>query len=480
MIIGKSIYKSLFTVILFAALLLGLSSSQAAMAQSTTDSVFLANSSTVIFKVNKTEITPGDKEWLLKNVVPTLRDLRPNSIIVGRSAASPEGPYENNRRLANGRRETIKALLEQEGINTSRIRFDMAVEEYALLLELMRQHHDKDYHYVKSVVDNLEGNDASIKNVLMKAQGGKLFKRLKDEYFAELRAVRIMVVVVKDDEVEIVDVRPMREIGQFRGVSTLPPFEVPAPGHIDVVLPRIDTVIPPPEDLPRREILSVKTNLLEYGAYVPKYGYCPMPNVAIEYYPKRGHVTWGLSLDFPWWIGNTTNHKYFELRNYVLEGRYYMRNSRKSYADGESQPNGKAAFKGFYLSAYGNLFLYQIGCNKDDGWIGEGVGAGLGLGYVIPLGKKNQRWRLDIGAQFGVFRTKYDPFVYGCPVEHVEDGLYYYDYTGDADLFKKRQYRFNWLGPTRVGITLSYDLFYRRIAKKGVSFKRWEKKGGKK
>jgi hypothetical protein len=41
-------------------------------------------------------------------------------------------------------------------------------------------------------------------------------------------------------------------------------------------------------------------------------------------------------------------------------------------------------------------------------------------------------------------------------------------------LFKKRQYRFNWFGPTRVGITLTYDLLYRRIQKKGISLKSTE------
>ena len=42
-------------------------------------------------------------------------------------------------------------------------------------------------------------------------------------------------------------------------------------------------------------------------------------------------------------------------------------------------------------------------------------------------------------------------------------------------LFKTRQYRFSWFGPTRVGITLSYDLLYRRLAKRGVSFRKSEK-----
>lgn len=461
MIVEKVSHKIQIAVVFIAVLLLGLTSTLTARAQSTTDSIFLANSSKVIFKVNKTDITPADRQWLIKNVVPTLRVLGPNSIVIGRSAASPEGPYANNERLANGRRETIKELFEKEGINTSRVRFDMAVEEYALLLEMMRQHHDEDYEYVRNVVDSLENDEEMIKIVLMGAQDGQLFSRLKDQYFSELRAVRIMVYVIPDDnDIEFVEALPVQRVNGF------------VPRHLD-----FEPVYIPADVQERREYLSVKTNLAMYGAYVPKYGWCPMPNVSLEYYPRHGHFAWQADFDCPWWIGNTDNHKYFELRNYTIEPRFYFRNSNKSYSDGESMPNGKAAFKGFYLSAYAHAFIYQIGCNKKDGWIGEGAGAGLGLGYVVPLGKKNQHWRLEFGAQFGFFRTKYDPFVYGCPVENVEDGKYYYDYKGDADLFKKRQYRFDWLGPTRAGISLSYDILYRRIAKKGVSFRHREKGG---
>ena len=51
---------------------------------------------------------------------------------------------------------------------------------------------------------------------------------------------------------------------------------------------------------------------------------------------------------------------------------------------------------------------------------------------------------------------------------------YYYKWYGDAKDFQKRQHRFSWLGPTRVEITLSYDLLYRRNNKKGVSFRNRE------
>lgn len=215
----------------------------------------------------------------------------------------------------------------------------------------------------------------------------------------------------------------------------------------------------------RREFLAIKTNLLEWGAYVPQYGMCPMPNVELEFYPKGGHWTFGATFDFPWWKGNTENHKYFELNNYQLYARYYTRASDR-------------CFRGFYIQGYAQAFLYQIGFNEDKGWIGEGIGGGLGIGYALPLCRSG-RWKLDFSMQLGVFVTKYDPYVYGCPVENIKDGYYYYDYKGEANLFRKREYALTWFGPTRVGMSISYNLFYRRgNGKRGISMRKYQKGDG--
>ena len=445
-------------------------------AQSTTDSVFLANSYKVIFGVNQTELSSLERRHLLDKIIPMLRELGPGSVVIGRTAASPEGPYENNMRLANGRRETVKAIFAREGIDADRIRFDMAVEEYPLLLELMRQRHDPDYSFVKSVVEGNAGDDVKTKEILMQARGGRLFQRLTAQYFPELRAVRIMAVIPEDEPLEIEVVEPENVL----------PGEIIEPEVCDTIIIQIDTTAVVPDRL-RRELLSVKSNLAFYGAYIPDYGWAPIPNVSLEYYPRHGHFTWQADFDCPWWAGNTTNHKYFQVRNYTLESRFYIRNSNRSYLPGDSISNGQAAFKGFFLSAYAHACLYGIGWSDrkgfdgpgsigGHGWQGEGLGAGLGLGYVLPLGRL-EHWRLEFSAQFGFFRSQYDPYIYGCPVEEMNDGKYYYKWYRDPEEFKKRQYRFNWLGPTRVGITLSYDLLYRRIARRGASFRHSEKGG---
>ncbi|MCQ2257137.1 MAG: DUF3575 domain-containing protein [Bacteroidaceae bacterium] len=418
-----------------------------ATAQIMPDSMFLKNSRPVIFKVNKTYVQKNDSIWIVDSLLPALKAVGPTGVLVGRSAASPEGPFLNNVRLAKGRRDSAFKYLKANGFDVTKILFNAIPEDYVLLKYMMKQANDPDYERVRQLVDEYDGKYDIIKSRLQKLDGGKLWDRLLKQYYPELRAVRIMVA-------------DRRDLFSMPSDLIVPPVDFKNERIVMDKVPKIDADEPVvPEDDYRREMLSIKTNFLEWGAYVPQYGQCPIPNVSLEYYPSHGHFTYGASFDCPWWIGNTTNHKYFELRNYTIESRFYLRLSDLSYVD------HKAAFQKLYFSAYTNAFLYQLGFNAKKGWVGEGLGAGLGLGYVMPLGR-SQHWRLEFGATFGFFVTKHDPFVYGCPVENIEDGLYYYNYTGDADLFKERQHRFVWVGPTRVGISLTYDLLYRK--RKGV------------
>lgn len=228
----------------------------------------------------------------------------------------------------------------------------------------------------------------------------------------------------------------------------------------------LDSIMPKQEVIPlssiakayRRELLSIKTNLLFDLAYMPGYNrFCPIPNVAIEYYPLHGHFTYGASFDGPWWKDYDA-HKYFQLRNYQLHARYYLRSGDVALR----QPGKGAAFKGFYLSSYAHAYLYNICFDENRGWEGEGWGAGLGFGYVLPLDRK-EHWRMEFGLQAGFLNTRYDPYQWRCPVDPGTDiDRYYYKWYGDAKDFRKRQHSYTWIGPTRVEVTLSYDIIYRR------------------
>ena len=434
------------------------------------DEAFLDQAGCIVFPVNDYRLPPDAPllKQLEDQILPFInREGYELLCMYVRGAASPEGPYNKNLILGSKRVESLVTFLKERlAFPVSNETFNVGVdyEDYRSLCIFLSRAHDRDAQYVQSLCDQYlpENRITELKAELKKAQNGRLWQRLLKSYFPNLRAVRIFLVF-----------RKAKTTVAKVNVDSLNLAVEPVVREMPVVIEPIqDTYEPEPEPqtLDRREFLSVKSNLLLDVAYVPGYDrWCPIPNVAIEYYPKNGHFTFGASFDFPWWQDYDA-HKYFQIRNYQIESRYYFR--RGDLAD---NPPGKGpAFRGLYLQGYGNIGLFGLCFDADRGWVGEGFGAGLGIGYVTPV-SKNGHWRLEFGLQAGFFRCKYDPYQYENPVDPTyRDHLYYYKWSQDPELFKKRQYRYTWVGPTRIGVTLTYDLLYRRINKKGVSFKNKE------
>ncbi len=430
------------------------------------DSLFYKISRKVIFPVNKYDIPQNSpfRRELLGEILPYFDNGKYifEAMIV-RGAASPEGPYEGNIKLSQLRREALLSLIRDnvkhpfDGVTQMK---EMP-EDYHYLLRLMRERNDADQQRVANVVERYaDDNQQRLKGELMAMDEGRLWKRLLNEYFPKMRAARVVLFFKRRrPPIETQSIGSCAFTNQEK--DSLPMR--PTPFYMSVPVEQ--------QRMARREFLSVKTNLLFDFAYMP-FGYnrfCPIPNIAIEYYPLHGHFTYGASFDCPWWQ-HYQEHKYFQVRNYQLETRYYFKSG-----DVESTGYGNgAAFKGWYAQAYANMAIYGLCFDAKRGWEGEGAGAGLGVGYVMPLTRRGH-WRLEFGVQLGVFFTKYDPYQYESvmyPDRH--DNLYYYKWDNWGNFFKRRQHKLTWIGPTRVGITLSYDLLYRRRMKKGVSFKSWE------
>lgn len=417
------------------------------------DMDFYQYAASVIFKVGKSDLPANDQtlQELREKVFPQIsRDSLKVVRVRMQGSASPEGPEPVNKRLAENR---AKALYDFVGNylqipQGDSLQLVTEMEDYNSLYKRMMQDGDPDCERVKQLYDAYMPNQdyANLKRALQKIDGGRLWRRMLVSYFPSLRSARMIIVCQR---------KPVPE----------PPVEVVPPVEPQPVVPVVVQPTEPEtwvERYPRRELLSIKTNLLMYGVYMPGYDkWCPIPNIAIEYYPLRGHFTYGASFDCPWWQ-NYWGHKYFQVRNYQVEARYYIRRG-----DIELRPEGQgAAFKGFYLQGYGHVALYGICFDERRGWVGEGIGGGLGLGYVLPISKKGH-WKLEFSLQAGVFFTGYDPYQYENPVNPAyQDHLYYYDWKGKASLFQKRQYRFTWVGPTRIGVSLCYDLLYRKARNK--------------
>jgi len=424
------------------------------------DEEFLDKAGKVVFKVNTYDTFTNDSllQLLEKEIIPRINkdSLRLRRLIV-RGAASPEGAVPNNRMLSRRRTETLTSFLRAHlsvPVDEQSFTTEVVSEDYRLLLVMMQRANDPALGIVRSLCDrHLPRYEYTIlKRKLQQLQGGILWRHLFKEYFPELRAARVVLVFDKPEEPALPE-NPETP-------------ETPENPEVDVNI-NVD-VKPAPIKVPRREIMAIKTNMLLYGVYMPS-GYdkwCPIPNVAVEVFPLHGHFTYGASIDFPWWR-NYWGHKYFEVRNYQLEARYYFRSGDVRLRE----PGEGIAFRGWYLQGYAHAAMFCICFDKDRGWKGEALGAGLGAGYVLPLGKKSH-WRLEFSLQAGFMYGGYDPFQFENPVNpNYQDHLYYYKWTGKPADFKRRQYRFSWLGPTRVGITLSYDLLYLRWKKKGVSLK---------
>lgn len=414
-----------------------------------TDSLFDEIARGIRFQVNRTELQAADPFISLYNdsLVPWLKD---NNLILReiyvKGAASPEGPYDNNVRLS---RERTKRLIEFLSSNLSQPIADrptntsFVTEDYAYLVKLMQQAGDKDYGKVKAIWDACKGNERLCKKKLRALNGGRTWRRLVKEYFPTLRQSRMVLwfalnphhIPVPKQRYYFADKADMQIVPSF---PVLPTFSM-EPVSTDTVVVA--------QDSPRRHMIALRTNLLHDFLYVPQFGFAPGANVQLEYYPLSGHYTMNAGFTFTnhrhW-----DTHKFMQIRDLQLELRRYFK--------------GGGQFIGTFLNAYVEGMVYGIGFGKTKGWEGEGGGAGVGVGHTWALNKRGNL-RLEASINFGVFITRYDPYIYSNG--NNTDGKYYYDYQGAVSKFKERNHQFVWFGPTNAGLHITYDIIYRKHRK---------------
>ena len=407
-----------------------------------TDQEFYQYSTAVYFAVNKTDIRPDDPFFTLyrEQILPMInnRHLQLRKVFI-RGAASPEGPYENNMRLGCGRSEALLGKLLKE-LTFQYVDVDQEVscitEDYGYLCLLMEQASDPDYSLVKSIYDECGADELCCKEKLMAANGGKLWSRLLKEYFPKLRAARLILWFSEPDM--------QHSHLTAQGLQPVPELTWKEPADQSYLPVENQPLLFPTAT--RRHLIAARTNLVRDFLYMPGIGFTPSPDLQFEYYPLAGHLTYNIG--FTWSnLRNYDEHKFFQIRDAQVETRYYLR--------------GMGDFMGTYIGAYGQFSVFGIGFDKKTGWEGGGAGAGLSVGHTLALNKR-QNLRLEFMLAAGYFETRHDPYIYGNPFNGDEDGLYYYDYLGSASEFKKRNHVMRWIGPTNIGIGLTYDIIYRK------------------
>ena len=186
-------------------------------------------------------------------------------------------------------------------------------------------------------------------------------------------------------------------------------------------------------------IIGISTNLIYDATWIPHYGFTSVPSFSLEYYPARGHWTFGADVDWSHWL-HYPEHRFNQIHNITLHARRYFK-------------EGDFGFHGLYLMGGLNAVQYGLGWDEH-GWEGEGAGISAGIGHKWNWGS----FFLDMGMDIGFFYSRYDPYVWG----NDATLWYYYDYAGDPNEFVERRKGLTWFGPTRAYISIGFDLFKRK------------------
>ena len=274
-------------------------------------------------------------------------------------------------------------------------------------------------------------------------QEGDVYHWLLLNHYVYLRCLDIKIYY--HDAVPYSLEEPVEEVKEEPAIVPEEPAAQPdttAVAPSEAFVPSLELVSPASDNTAKRRfspVIGISTNLLFDATYIPGYGFTSVPSFSLEYYPARGHWTFGADVDWSHWLHYDT-HRFNQIHNISIHTRRYFK-------------SGENGFKGLYLQGALNAAEYGLGWDAH-GWEGELLGANLGAGYKINFG----RFFIDMGLDVGYFYSRNDPYVWGDDAT----GWYYYDYVGDPAQFAPRQKGFQWFGPTRAYISIGLDLFNRR------------------
>ena len=431
---------------------------------SLSDSELWEKSAVVRFPVGSAYIPYSDPGF--RNVVKEVEKLKDGyevcCLLVIRGSASPEGGVKNNTRLAHQRAKAlVKVLSKYIPLPDSLVEERYINEDYAGLRRLMEEKPTAYSQQVLSILKKYKDQDAQAKQALQRLNGGKTWRLLLRDYFPELRASRLVLFVSKKGSI------PLGVPADIAG-GTKVPADLQSAGKQAVtneqatmdttLVSSVDTAdcksAAPPTGQDSLQVearpsahpsLNIKTNVLyDLALFVPQFGYAPTPNLAIEYLPKSGHITPVLELTWSPWR-NDNRSKTWIIHNFLLEGRYYIIGD---------------AFTGHYIAAYTNLGTYDLQFNSTKAYLadkwGKTYGFGLGWGYVKRFASES-RWKWEVNAALGFLHSDYDK--YHDAESWAEPGNTYFNWHENPADYHRYKNHLNYWGVTRLGFSISYDLF---------------------
>lgn len=358
------------------------------------------------FRVNSTIIDSAysDNAVRMQEIIDFLRTIRQDSTIniIGISfsgAASPEGSYQLNRKLARGRLEALEKFVRKEvdipdslitrkdsyipwDYLKSQIEDSRLVRKDEVIAILEEEARLVNYHHPNTHIDN--------RIVKLRAlDGGKVWKQMSKLFFRQMRNACAVFVTYKKE------LPPVQEpIIVPDTVVVGPPVEVveTVPDTAAIV----DVVIPEIEEWSRK--LHLKTNAIGLGMAVA--------NVAAEIDLAK-HWSFTLPVYYSAWNYFKSTIK-FRTSAVQPEFRYWLSEENDGFFGG-------AHFSlAYYNLAFDGDYRYQDHSRET-----PSIGGGVSIGYRMPI-SKNNRWRVEFSLGAGVYSLHYDKF-HNTP--RTKDGL---------------------------------------------------------
>ena len=350
----------------------------------------------VDFRVNKTNLDSSfsDNAIRVQEIISFLQEMRQDSTvrIVEVSfcgAASPEGSYQLNRQLAQGRLSSLEKLVRQEveipdsviTRNDSYIPWDILKslvqdselthkEEVLAILE--EESRLVDYHHPNTHIDN---RIVKIKQL----DEGRVWQQINRQFFSSMRNACTVIVTYRDElqtEPEVIS-QPVEP--EVKTESEPAPVVVPEPEPVP-------EIITGTEGWNRQ--LHVKTNAIGLAMAIANAG------VEVDLAP---HWSFTLPVYYSAWdyFKSTIKFRTFAVQP---EFRYWF------------HPENDGWFLGAHFGlAYFNFAFDGEYRYQDHNRETPSMGGGVAVGYRTHL-SKNKRWKLEFAMGGGVYSVDYDKF----------------------------------------------------------------------
>lgn len=379
----------------------------------------------VDFRVNSIVIDSAysDNTAHVQEIIDFLRNVSQDSTLTLLEvsfcgAASPEGSYQLNRKLARGRLDALEKVVRNAiEINDSIITRDDSYISWEYLREQVEQSDIPQKQAILEIIDmepklmDYPGN-RHIDHRVFKLQSldkGRVWRNLLDNYFNRMRNAYAVFIVYK----EMIPPTP-------EPVSVPEPVDVPEPEASPV-----DTIeVPEVEEWSRK--LHLKTNAIGLGMGIV--------NAAAEIDLAK-HWSFTLPVYYSALNYFTSTIKFRTLA-VQPEVRYWL-----------SDDNS-----GFFAGAHFGLASYNIAVDgdyryQDHNENSPAIGGGLSVGYRMPI-SADKKWNMEFSLGAGVYDLYYDKFMNtpntsnGLLVESVKKTYWGVDqvavtFTYKFDLMKK-------------------------------------------